>query len=52
MSNEYAVYDMKDYEQCVRIGTMKEISEFLNCSSDSVRSYISHKSRKKRWINT
>lgn len=40
---EYAVYDMKDYEQCVRIGTMKEIAEFLNCSSDGIRSYISHK---------
>lgn len=48
MSNEYAVYDMKDYEQCVRIGTMKEISEFLNCSSDSVRSYISHKKSGRR----
>ena len=43
MSKEYAVYDMKDYEQCVRIGTMKEIAEFLNCSSDSIRSYMSHK---------
>lgn len=43
MSNEYAVYDMKDYEQCVRIGTMKEIAEFLNCSTNSVMSYMSHK---------
>lgn len=48
MSNEYAVYDMKDYEQCVRIGTMKEISEFLNCSSDSIRSYMSHKKAGRR----
>ncbi len=48
MINEYAVYDMKDYEQCVRIGTMKEISEFLNCTSDSVRSYISHKKAGRR----
>lgn len=48
MANEYAIYDMKDYEQCVRIGTMKEISKFLNCSSDSVRSYMSHKKAGRR----
>lgn len=48
MSKEYAVYDMKDYEQCVRIGTMKEIAEFLNCSSDSIWSYISHKKAGRR----
>lgn len=40
---EYAVYDMKEYEQCVRIGTLKEIAEFLNSSSESLRSYISRK---------
>lgn len=48
MSKEYAVYDMTDYEQCVRIGTMNEISEFLNCSSDSIRSYISDKKAGRR----
>lgn len=48
MSNEYAVYDMKDYEQCVRIGTMKEIADFLNCGSDSIRSYISRKKTGRR----
>lgn len=48
MSKEYAVYDMNDYEQCVRIGTMKEIAEFLNCSSDSIWSYISHKKAGRR----
>lgn len=48
MANEYAIYDMKDYEQCVRIGSMKEISEFLNCTSDSIRSYMSHKKAGRR----
>lgn len=48
MANEYTIYDMKDYEQCVRIGSMKEISEFLNCTSDSIRSYMSHKKAGRR----
>lgn len=48
MANEYAIYDMKDYEQCVRIGTMEEISEFLNSRPDSIRSYMSHKKAGRR----
>ena len=33
----YAIYDTKYYEQCVRIGTIKEIADFLNCSTETVR---------------
>lgn len=43
MSKEYAIYDMKDYEQCVFIGTMQEIAKFLNYSKQSLYSYLSRK---------
>lgn len=48
MSKEYALYDMKDYEQCVFIGTMKEIAEFLKYSENGLRSYLSHKKAGRR----
>lgn len=43
MSKIYAIYDMKDYEQCVFLGTMKEIADFLNCKCDSLYSYLSRR---------
>lgn len=48
MSKEYAIYDMKDYEQCVFMGTLKQIAEFLNYSENGLRSYLSHKKAGRR----
>lgn len=48
MANEYAIYDMKDYEQCVYIGTLKEIAKFLEYSENGLRSYLSHKKAGRR----
>ena len=43
MSNEYAIYDMKDHEQFVYSGTMKQVAEYLEMSRASLYSYITHK---------
>ena len=40
---EYGLYDVRDYEQCIYIGTIKEIAEYLTCSATSLRSYLSRK---------
>ena len=40
---EYGVYDLKEDEQCIYIGTMTEVSRFLNYSKDTLRSYLSRK---------
>lgn len=40
---EYGVYDVKDNEQCLYIGNINEIAEFLDCSNDSLRSYLTRK---------
>ena len=45
---EYGLYDIKDNELCVFIGNIKEIADFLECSKDSLRSWISNKKNKKR----
>ena len=29
----YGIYDMKNNEQCIRVGTLKEIIKFLNISA-------------------
>ena len=42
---EYALYDVKDYEQLVYMGTIREISEYLNCYIGSLRSYLTRKKR-------
>lgn len=39
----YALYDMKEFEQCVIIGDLKEISDFTGNTIDSIRSYLSKK---------
>lgn len=31
--NIYGIYDIKDNEQCLRIGTIEEIIKFLNLSA-------------------
>lgn len=48
MSKEYAIYDMKDYEQLVYSGSMNEVSKFLNTTSECIWSYISHKKAGRR----
>ena len=45
---EYGLYDVKDYEQCVYIGNIKEISNFLNTTPNSLRSYITHRKKGER----
>lgn len=45
---EYGLYDVKDYEQCVCIGNIKEISNFLNTTPNSLRSYITHRKKGER----
>ncbi len=40
---EYGIYDVKDNEQCLYIGNINEVAEFLNCSNDSLRSYLTRK---------
>lgn len=39
----YALYDMKQFEQCVIIGNIKEISEFTGNTINSIQSYLSRK---------
>ena len=40
---EYGVYDLKEDEQCIYIGTMSEVSKFLNYNKDTLWSYLSRK---------
>ncbi len=47
-SKEYALYDIKEYEQCVCLGTIKDIATFLECSTNSIRSYITHRKKGER----
>lgn len=42
---EYGLYDLKDNEQCVYIGTIKEMAIFLNTTVNCLRSYMSHRKR-------
>ena len=44
----YGLYDLKHYEECVCIGTIKDISIFLQCTTGSIRSHISHRKNGKR----
>lgn len=40
---EYGLYDLKEDEQIVCLGNLKEISKFLCTTTNSLRSYISHR---------
>ncbi|WP_405317566.1 NUMOD4 domain-containing protein [Faecalibacillus faecis] len=42
------MYDIKEYEQCVCLGTIKDIATFLECSTNSIRSYITHRKKGER----
>lgn len=48
MRKIYAIYDMKDHEQCVFLGNMDEIAKFLNYSRDSLYSHMSRQRKGKR----
>lgn len=39
----YALYDMKEFEQCVIVGNIKEVSKFLGEKVGSLRSYLTRK---------
>lgn len=41
----YGLYDMKEFEQCVIVGNIKEISEFIGGSTNSLRSYLTRKKK-------
>ena len=40
---EYGVYDVKENEQCVYLGNISEIANYLNCNENSLRSYLTRK---------
>lgn len=40
---KYGIYDLKEDEQCIYIGTMSEVSKFLNYNKDTLWSYLSRK---------
>lgn len=42
---EYGLYDVNDYEQCVYIGTIKDIANYLGYSCSSLRSYLVRKQK-------
>lgn len=44
---QFGLYDMKDYEQCVYVGTIKEISEFLGKNYNSLWSHLTRKKQGK-----
>lgn len=45
---EYGIYDLKDNEQLIYMGNIKEIAKYLECSTSSLRSYLSSKRTNKR----
>lgn len=45
---QYGLYDVKDYEQCVFLGNINEIANYLNCKASSLRSYITHRKKGER----
>ena len=40
---QFGLYDMKNYEQCVCIGTIREISQYLGKNYHSLWSHLSRK---------
>ncbi len=45
---EYAVYDMKEFEQLVFMGTLREIANYLDYSVGSLRSYLTRKKNRQQ----
>ena len=48
--NEYAIYDLKEDEQCVFMGKSDEVSKFLNLTEGSIYSYVSRKKHNKKLL--
>ncbi len=42
----YGIYKDNEHEECVFVGTAKEVANYLNCSTTTLRSSISHKYKK------
>lgn len=42
----YGIYKDNEHEECVFVGTGKEVANYLNCSINTLRSSISHKYKK------
>lgn len=42
----YGIYKDNENEECVFVGTAKEVANYLNCSVATLRSGISHKYKK------
>jgi hypothetical protein len=38
----YGIYDKKDKEQCIFVGTLKEIKNFLGCSIRTFNNYLKY----------
>lgn len=45
---EYGLYDVKENEQCVYLGNISEIANYLNCNENSLRSYLTRKKKGKQ----
>lgn len=43
MIKEYGLYNIKEYEQLVFLGTLKEIAKYLDYNVGSLRSYLTRK---------
>lgn len=39
----YGIYKDNEHEECVFVGTAKEVANYLNCTTNNLRSKISHK---------
>ena len=48
--SEYAIYDLREVEQCVFIGKSDEVSKFLNLTEESIYSYISRKKHNEKLL--
>lgn len=45
---EYGLYDVKENEQCVCLGNIVKIANYLKCSENSLRSYLTRKKNKEQ----
>lgn len=47
---EYGVYDVKENEQCVYLGNIVEIANYLNCNENSLRCYLTRKKNGQQFL--
>ena len=49
--NIYGIYDIKEKEQCIRVGTLQEIIKFLDATTRSIdRAIKKHNLIKQRYV--